>query len=173
MIRGSCSTARHCAAPTGTALQSFRANRASKAMPFCGYVLGSHEMLSLPAGQVTTDGSPVHREARLVEAPGTRLPSREFRGHRPDDRHAVLAQAGDEDLGIGVPLCRPVLSRQQSRPFFRLMDLLINYRPVPSRASSRRWTIRCGRSTSQVLGQVRPCTRPSAPRAGAAAGSVS
>jgi hypothetical protein len=35
-------------------VQSFRANRASKTMPFSGQVFGSHEMLCLPAGQVTT-----------------------------------------------------------------------------------------------------------------------
>ena len=35
-------------------VQSFRANRTSNIMPFSGQVFGSHEMLCLPAGQVTT-----------------------------------------------------------------------------------------------------------------------
>ena len=38
----------------GHGVQSFRANRASNIMPFSGQVFGSHEMLCLPAGQVTT-----------------------------------------------------------------------------------------------------------------------
>src|SRR5512135_2439310 len=47
---------------------------------------------------------PVHDKAPLVEArAGTRLPARVL-GHRADDGHAVLAQTGDEDVGIGVAL---------------------------------------------------------------------
>src|SRR3954451_19001918 len=55
---------------------------------------------------------PVHREAPLVEAgAGTRLPAGVL-GHRADDRHPVLALAGDQDLGIGVALVDEVLTRQ-------------------------------------------------------------
>src|SRR3954452_6605117 len=67
---------------------------------------------------------PVHREAPLVEAlAGTRLPAG-ILGHRADDRHAVLALAGHEDLGIGVALVDRVLTRQQVAPLLRLMHLL-------------------------------------------------
>src|SRR3954470_12503708 len=59
-------------------------------------------LLARRAGHYLT--VPVHREAPLVEAgAGTRLPAGVL-GHRADDRHAVLARAGDEDLGIGVAL---------------------------------------------------------------------
>src|SRR5262245_41594818 len=45
---------------------------------------------------------PVHHEAPLVEAgAGPRLPAGVL-GHRADDRHAVGAEAGDQDPGIGV-----------------------------------------------------------------------
>ena len=50
---GSCFDRVHCDR-SGHGVQSFRANRASETMPFFGYVFGSQEMLSLPAGQVTT-----------------------------------------------------------------------------------------------------------------------
>jgi hypothetical protein len=42
---------------SGHGVQSLRANRASKAIPLCGYVLGNQEMLLLPAGHVTTSFS--------------------------------------------------------------------------------------------------------------------
>src|SRR5512135_858350 len=53
MIRGSFSAFVH-RNRDGHGVQSLHENRASKTMPFCGSVLGSQEMLSLPAGQVTT-----------------------------------------------------------------------------------------------------------------------
>src|SRR6516162_7097001 len=56
MIRGSFSAFVH-RARDGHGVQSLRENRASKIMPFCGYVFGSQETLSLPAGQVTTSRS--------------------------------------------------------------------------------------------------------------------
>src|SRR4051794_25996356 len=66
--------------------------------------------------------APVHREAPPAEAgAGTRLPAGVL-GHWADDRHTVLALAGDEDLGIGVALVDQVLSRQQVAPLLRLMD---------------------------------------------------
>ena len=53
MIRGSFSDFVH-RDRDGHGVQSFRENRASKTIPFFGEVFGSHERLSLPAGQVTT-----------------------------------------------------------------------------------------------------------------------
>src|SRR4051794_23920898 len=53
---------------------------------------------------------PVHREASLVEAgAGAGLPAG-ILGHRADDRHAVGAQAGDQDQAIGVALVDQVLA---------------------------------------------------------------
>src|SRR5262249_60642078 len=56
MILGSCFDFVH-RVRSGHGVQSFRANRASKAIPLGGYVLGNQEMLFLPAGHVTTSCS--------------------------------------------------------------------------------------------------------------------
>jgi transposase len=88
---------------------------------------------------------PVHHEAPLVEArAGTRLPAGVL-GHRADDGHAVLAQTGDEDVGIGVALVDQVLTRQQVAPLLRLMHHLDHI------------IVRCrGRRGRDIDNQVRP-----------------
>src|SRR6201993_2530174 len=53
-------------------VQSRRAKRTSKVMPFLGQVFGSQEMLSLPAGQVITLRSQSTWNAALVSPPSTR-----------------------------------------------------------------------------------------------------
>src|SRR5512135_2075746 len=122
MIRGSFSAFVHCAR-NGHGVQSFRAKRASKAMPFCGYVLGSQEMLCWPAGQVTTCRSQSTTKLPLSKPAPARACQLGSSATGPTEGHAVLPLARNEHVGVGVALVDQVLTRQQVALLQRLMHI--------------------------------------------------